>query len=147
MRYLSHLLTLALALSFSVAAHSDESADPATRYRHQSMKAASAHMKAIGELLRHPLPFSEQLPMHTRAMAEFADAIPAMFPRDADYFESEAEEAIWEKWDEFRQRAGATAKAARAVEQAFAAGDLKSAGDSYSRLRRSCKACHDDFRQ
>lgn len=147
MRYYPTIITLVSVLALGALAHADESNDPATKYRQHSMKAASSHMKAIGDLLRHEIPFRHQLAMHTRAMAEFAEGIPDLFPKDADYFESEASDTIWENWDDFRKRAGETAAAARAVEKAFTDKHMSGASDSYSRLRRSCKGCHDDYRE
>lgn len=147
MRYYKTITTLVFALVFSGLAYADESSDPATAYRQQSMKAASQHLKAIKSLLKNDFAFRQQISLHTRAMREFADAIPGMFPKDADYFESEASDTIWEKWDDFGKRAGNTASAAREVEQAFLANNMDKANEAYDRLRRSCKSCHDDYRE
>ena len=118
--------------------HADEEA--IIKYRQQAMKAASAHLKSAGAILKGSVPFQSDLAKHTRALADLGPIIAAGFPEGSDFGETDAKEAVWEKRAEFDQ-------AADKFTQASAAFAANPNGQTMGAVGKSCKGCHKQFRE
>jgi cytochrome c556 len=136
---------LLLWQSTALLAHEDVE-NPETRFRHESMKAARSHLKAIGLMQDNLLEFKGQLRVQASALQLFFVALPDLFPKEGDYAESDASPEIWKKWEEFNAYARDGAKAAE--EMSFFRDPLsEEAMGAFDRVRRACKGCHDKFRE
>jgi cytochrome c556 len=144
--YSACVLALAMVLAPSVAISHSDLKNPQTRYRHQVMKAATSHANSLKELVNYKLPFNGQHKIHAEALRIFFNNLPALFPQNGDYAESDADPKIWQEWDRFnaisREGADAAAILARTTSP-----ESPEALDAYRSLRHSCKSCHDSFRQ
>ena len=134
---------LALAAGVAVAAEPED----IIKYRSAAMKANGAHMAAAGAIIGGKVDYQKQLADHARALAAINKDIVALFPKDTDYGDTKALDAVWTNSAEFQKRARDTAQKADAFAKAVAANDTKNTGARFKELSDSCKACHKDFRK
>ena len=120
--------------------------DAATRYRHEAMKAADAHRKALGDALEAGGPFRSQTPNHAKALRTLVDAIPRLFPKDGDHSESDASPKIWKDWNDFVSKADEAGRIAADLETATTAENWDAAKGHLQKLGKACKGCHDPYR-
>jgi cytochrome c556 len=132
----------ALALE-SQAVHADA---PLIDYRESIMESIGGHTSALAAIVKGEVPYSQDAPLHARAIEPLAKIAPHIFPPDSRTGDTKALPAIWEQPEKFQ-------KALTAFETAAA--DLAKAADQpprelagpLSALAKTCKGCHDDFRK
>lgn len=138
--------TLLIAISVPLAALSAEPED-IIKYRTNVMKANGALMGATGAILQGKVGYKGNLADHARALEAINRDIVALFPKDSDFGDTKAMDAVWSKRAEFEKRAKEAAKAASAFAKVAAGGDAKAAGAAFKTLSDACKGCHKDFRK
>ena len=76
-------------------------------------------------------------------------SIPAWFPPGTgpDVGKTEAKAEIWQKPEDFAAKAQGFREAAAAFETAARGSDLAAIRSAHSNLGKSCKACHDSYRE
>ena len=116
------------------------------KYRSGVMKAVGGQMASLGAILKGQV-FSENLKVHASAMADLAEIVPHVFPEGSGSEKSETLPAVWEKPEEFKQRVDAFVSAAKQFNEIASSGDMKAIGGGIQKLGKSCKGCHDDFRE
>lgn len=134
-------LTIALlitTLGLTLPAAADE--ESIIKYRQNAMKAASAHLKSAGLILKGEVPFQDDLGKHAKALADLGPIIAAGFPEGSDFGETDAKEAVWEEREKFDKAADAFVKASAA----FAAAP---SDETLGAVGKSCKGCHKPFRE
>ncbi|OEJ69550.1 c-type cytochrome [Magnetovibrio blakemorei] len=115
--------------------------------RMEHMKALAASMKALA-----PFAFGEAV-FDGGEVARLAETISArtgqemvrLFPKDSFDTTSEANPAIWQRWDQFERLAEDAQKQAKALAQAALV--KTTVGANFMRLAGACKSCHIEFRQ
>lgn len=135
-----------LALLTAPLNANEDISNPETRFRHEAMKAARSHLKAIREMQENILDYEGQLRVHAHSLQLFFSSIPDLFPREGDYSESDASPEIWKEWEEFNNfaRQGDQAAGELAIyREAYAPG----AAAVFDRIKKACKGCHDKFRE
>lgn len=137
------LLSLVLVLVTASASADDEAV---FKYRKGVMKAIGGQMASIGASMKGQV-FTENLATHATAMAAMAEIAPVLFPKGSGVAKSEALPAIWEKPAEFKARMDDFVSAARDFEKLAKAGDMSGIVGGVKNLGKSCKGCHDDFRE
>jgi cytochrome c556 len=70
----------------------------------------------------------------------------AGFPADSDQGETDALPDIWLDFEGFTQKLEALRKASRSLSEAAAGGDKEAMGDALGKTGKSCKGCHDSFK-
>lgn len=78
-------------------------------------------------------------------------AVLATMPREgfiegSDMGETDAKSAIWENKDKFDSGMDALAENAAALAEAAKSGDMNVIKPVFGKLGKTCKGCHDDFR-
>jgi len=137
------VVALALAAGTAVAAEPED----IIKYRTATMKANGAHMAAANAIISGKVDYKNQLADHARALAAINKDIVALFPKDSDFGDTKALDAVWKNSAEFQKRAKDAAQKADAFAKAVAANDAKNTGARFKELNDSCKACHKDFRK
>lgn len=117
------------------------------KYRQSVMKANGAHMAAAGAIVNGKVDFKKQLGDHAKALQAINKDINSLFPKDSDFGETKALDAVWKNSADFQKRAKDSAQKADAFAKAVASGDSKKFGPGFKELSDSCKACHKDFRK
>lgn len=142
-RHLLAVAALALVAGTAVAAEPED----IIKYRIATMKANGAHMAAAGAIINGKVDYKNQLADHARALSAVNKDIGALFPKDSDFGDTKALDAVWKNSAEFQKRARDTAQKADAFARAVAANDATNTGARFKELSDSCKSCHKDFRK
>jgi cytochrome c556 len=146
MRRLSLAAGLGLLVAASAAVQGAEPED-IIKYRQEVMKSNGAHMAAAAAIIRAKVDFKGDLAYHAAAIRAINKDVAALFPKDSDFGDTEALDAVWKKNAEFRKRAQVAAEKSEAFAKAVAAGDSKNYWARFNDLNDACKACHKDFRK
>jgi cytochrome c556 len=114
------------------------------KYREGIMQSIRGQMGALGAIIRNEVR-AENTMIHARAMSDLAGILPSVFPKGSDVVKSEALPAVWEDAEEFKKTTDGfidlTADFLQAVEND---GDV---AGTFRNLQKSCKGCHDKFRE
>lgn len=148
MRLANHPLLLSVALfAFpAVLAQAAESED-IIKYRQAAMKASAGHMSATNALITGKVDFKNQLGDHVKALQALNKDVAVLFPKDSDFGDTKALEAVWKNSADFKKKSQAARDKADALAKAVAAGDSKNYVPRFKELNDACKACHKDYRK
>ena len=133
-------ITLSAMLLSSVAANED-----VAEYRHLMMESIGAHMKSANMILRGQLDNWDHLQVHAEALRELGDIMPSLFTEGSEG--GEALEVIWEEPEEFSKRVVTFQDAASSFASAATGDDRAAVGEAFGQVGRSCKGCHDRYRE
>jgi len=136
------IVILVGALVLSAGALADGKTE--AKYRSHVMGAIGQTMQALGTIARGGV-HAENMKAHAAIMVQLAGLAPYVFPKGSGGGESEAKPAVWDDAPGFAKAMDRFVEAAAEFDRsAKAGGDVGSAmGD----LGRSCKGCHDDYRE
>ena len=138
-------LTAVIASMPLVAQFDDE--DPVVSYRQSYMSSIGGHVGSVHHLLSNGLDFEGDLLMHAEALAKLTANIARLFPEGSTGGETSAKPAVWAEWDTFVERADANSEAADALLAAARSEDDAAVKEAFRALGKSCRACHDDYRE
>jgi cytochrome c556 len=133
---------LTLLISHQVLADGD--AD--FKYREGVMRTVGGQMSSLAAILRGQVHL-DNLKFHARGLADLARIVPHVFPEGSGVSKSEALPDIWERPDEFRMGVDKFVEAANNMAAAAEGGDMSAIGPAMNALGKSCKGCHDNFRE
>lgn len=136
---------LGLALAALVAACGGSQDSP----REVKFKRIGKVNKTIVEELKQPSPSIEAIKSETATLVGLADELPSWFPIGSgpeSGIDTAARPAVWERPEEFRQAAARFRVATGSLDVAAAASDLGKIRAEVRALAKSCKSCHDKFR-
>lgn len=146
---MKRLLMIALLAAFALPA-SAQFAKPedAIKYRRSGMTMQGAHLGRLGAMVNGRVPFD------ARVAAENAEALALLlklsfggFVEGSDKGDTKAKPAIWAEADKFRAAAGQTQEEAAKLLAAARAGDEAQLKAAFGATARTCKACHDTYRE
>jgi cytochrome c556 len=133
-----------LSVAFAGAALA---AEPVIKYRQSTMKAIGGHMQSIAAIVKGEVPYTDQLVVHARALADTAAFVRPVFEEKATSKDSTAKAEIWQRWDDFATKADAMKAAADKLAATAAAGNQGATRGAVGELGKACKSCHDSFRE
>jgi len=114
------------------------------KYREGIMQSIRGQMSALGAIMRNNVQAENTL-THARAMSDLAAILPDVFPKGSDVTKSETLPSVWEEPEKFREATDGfialTTEFLQAVEND---GDV---AGTFRSLQKSCKGCHDMFRE
>jgi len=114
------------------------------KYRRNVMKAIAGHMGAAGAIVQGKVNYKGDLGDHAKALQALTHDIPGLFPKDSDFGDTNALDAVWSKRAEFEKHAKDASGKAVAFAKAAQGGN---AGAAFKALGEACKGCHKDFRR
>lgn len=117
------------------------------KYRQNVMKAQAAHLAAVGAIIQGKVDYKNQLSDHMKALQASTKDVPALFPKDSDFGETKALDAVWKNNADFQKRSKDSHDKVNALAKAVAANDSKNYGARFKDVADSCKACHKDYRK
>lgn len=117
--------------------------------RHEKYEEIGDAMKAIGRTLKSDSPDLAVIRKGADTVATLAPQIKGWFPAGTgpDVGKTEAKAEIWQKPEDFNAKADAFARSATAFQAAARGGDLNAIRAAQGNLGKSCKACHDLYRE
>jgi cytochrome c556 len=117
------------------------------KYRKSVMTAIRGHMGAIAGIIKGKTVNKGDLKTHATAMAVLSKMAGNVFPEGSDFGETGSKAEVWEKPAEFKKAMVAFQSAADGLAKVAASGDMKAVGGAFGKLGKSCKGCHDTFRE
>lgn len=150
MRSFPSRLLVAGLCAFMLSAHSG--ATGVVKERMELMKGLSISNTLLKSMVRGEIPWNQAAAREHAGTIYLlsADALTKLFPEDSLQAPTEALPAIWRNWTEFQEIAGETRYWAQVLYWSLEK-DTRGPSDettkALSRLSRTCKTCHIDYRQ
>ena len=117
--------------------------------RHEKYEAMGDAMKAAGRQLKSDSPDLAVVRKNAGIINAFAPQIPSLFPPGTgpDAGKTDAKAEIWQKPDDFLAKSRDFTAAARAFNAAAQGSDLAAIRAAHGAMAKTCKACHDLYRE
>jgi cytochrome c556 len=117
--------------------------------RHENYEKIGDAMKVIGRELKGDSPDLAQVRQNADVIATLAPQVKTWFPQGTgpDVGKTDAKAEIWQKPDDFAAKARDFETAAAAFKTAAAGNDVAAIRAAQGNLGKSCKACHDLYRE
>jgi cytochrome c556 len=117
------------------------------KYRKNMMKAIGGHTSAAAAIVQGKVDYKAHLAEHARALQVLTKDIPALFPKDSDFGDTEAKDAVWTKRADFEKAAKNARTKVEAFAKAVQGGNQQAMAASFKDMGEGCKGCHKDFRK
>lgn len=141
------LLIVGLMLT-PLTSFSHSGATGVVKQRMDMMKQFKKEIKVIRKMVRGDLPVNRQTVLQTGGnIEESAKQLADLFPPESNPHPSEADDLIWQEWDQFVDSVRLMSEQARLLQQAAETGETDSIATAYKKLNSSCKQCHELYRQ
>src|SRR3970282_1753269 len=95
------------------------------KYRQNVMKSQGAHLAAVAAIIQGKVDYKNQLGDHVKALQATTKDIPGLFPKDSDFGETKALDAVWQKNADFQKLAKDSQQKACVLSKAVVANDSK----------------------
>ena len=116
-------------------------------YRKDVMLSMAAHLTALTELLAGGLELDERhVETQATSLGLNAQLVSSLFPPGSDEGDTSALPGIWQRPEQFLNRAEAAEREGRNLVAAAGSGDREFMVQSLRRLADACRDCHRDFR-
>lgn len=132
-----------LAYSSGIWAHSG--ATGIVKERMDNFKESKASMKILKKAVRNK--DFETIVEEAQSIHRWASKLTTYFPEGSNQHPSEALDLIWTELDRFELRAVDQLEASDRLIGAGKSRDAGEAAAAFVELGKSCKACHDDYRE
>ncbi|MCR4300279.1 MAG: cytochrome c [Sulfuricaulis sp.] len=117
------------------------------KYRKNMMQAIGGHTSAAGAIVQGKVDYTPHLAEHARALQVLTKDIPALFPKDSDFGDTEAMDVVWTKRADFEKAAKTAKIRVAAFAKAVQSGNPQAITASFKDMGEACKGCHKDFRK
>ena len=139
------LLVFCLTIPFATAqAQSDEAY---LAYRQKVMQAQGASMGAIGQILKHKLPYSGHIATHANDINRLSKLISDAFKKEITAGKTDAKPDVWKDWDKFVAAAEKLGQESAKLAKVASSGDMAAIGAQRKALGKACGGCHKPFRK
>jgi cytochrome c556 len=115
-------------------------------YRQKVMQGIGADMGAIGDILKHGLPFTASIAIHAAKIERAAALIGPAFEKRVVEGETDAKPEIWQEPEDWQEHIDALETAAANLEETAGGDDPEAVRAAVKKLGGACGDCHDDFR-
>ncbi|MFZ0789717.1 MAG: cytochrome c [Chromatiaceae bacterium] len=124
-------------------------AEDAVDYRQGAMNVFSWNLGHMGAMVKGEVPFD------TAAFQGYAQDLAAAvkldvlkgFPEESVTDESDAKDEIWLNWSGFESKLQDMRAESAKLAEVTAGGDEAAIKAQFDATRKTCKACHDDYKQ
>lgn len=133
-------------LLFATAAHAD--AEKAVDYRQAVMNVYAWNVTTMGDMVKGKTAFdAAAFASHAMDLAAAAKLeLMAAFPEDSITDESDAREEIWLDFGKFEDKHQALREQSAKLAEVAAGGDEAAMKEQFGATAKTCKGCHDDFK-
>ena len=138
-----------LTLAFcATGAQADAVVEKVVDYRQGVMNVYAYNVTSMRDMARGKTDFdAAAFARYARDLAVAAGLdVLAGFPEDSINDESDASDTIWLDWDEFRDRQEDLLEQAAKLAEVAAGGDEAAMKEQFAETAKTCKTCHDDFK-
>jgi cytochrome c556 len=126
-----------------------ETAKKLMKERHDNYEEIGDSMKVITRQLKSSNPDLDKIRKGADTIATLAPQVPGWFPAGSgpEAGKTHAKAEIWQRPDDFAAKAKAFEQAATAFRTTAQGTDLEAIRSAHADLGKSCKACHDLYRE
>ena len=122
--------------------------EDAAKYRQGSFTVMAAHFGRLGAMASGKAPYDAKLAQDNAAIVEFMSKLPwAGFTADSQSVKSKAKPDVWTDKAKFDQGAEKMMTEVAKLNVAAKAGNLDALKAAFGETAKTCKACHDAFRE
>ena len=136
---------LALSLSSPPAVLAHKGAMGIVKERMDKFKASEKATKRIKQALSRG--DIAMVMAEAEFLVSWASEMDSYFPENSNQSPSEAKDEIWLQWDDFVGAIQSFENASTALIDAAAAEDPRAMDSAFSDMTKSCKSCHQQFRE
>lgn len=145
-------LTLALATALTATAipamAQFQKPEDAVKYRQSAFSVMAAHFGRLGAMANGKAPFDAKMAEENAAVVEFMSKLPwAGFAANTEGVKSKAKPEMWAEKAKFDQGAEKMRAEAAKLAVASKAGNLDALKAAFGETAKTCKACHDAYRE
>ena len=116
-------------------------------YRQKVMKSMGASMGAIGDILKHKLPFAGHIGVHASDISRMSAVIAEAFEKEITEGRTDSKPDVWQDWDKFVGAAEALQEQGAKLAEVASGGDMAAIGAQVKNLGKACGDCHKPFRK
>ena len=124
-----------------------ENAAGVIKYRQKVMGSQSGHLGGIFAILKGGLPYKGHIAEHARALSASSKIIADIFPEGTGEGKTDAKAVIWQKWDDYKAKAGDLGREAAKLEKIARSGSMADIGAQAKKVGKTCGGCHKKFRK
>ena len=139
------ITALALSLSSPPAALAHKGAMGIVKERMDKFEASEKATKRIKQALSRG--DTAVITAEAEFLVSWAREMESYFPKNSNQFPSEAKDEIWLQWDDFVGAIHSFDQVAQALIEAAATEDPRVMGSAFKEMTKSCKSCHQQFRE
>jgi cytochrome c556 len=141
---ISQVTVISLAAAAATLAYAADATNPPVKARQEAMDTIGKNTKLLSQMAKGERAFDAgEASAAVATIGQTADKVPDLFKTKADDPESTAKDAIWDDYDDFTKKVDALKTAATEADMS----SLDSLKASLMELGKSCKSCHDDYRE
>lgn len=142
------LLLSAFTLAVAGSAQAQPSATDAVDFRQGVMNVYAWNLNNLRDMVRGDVLFdTAAFQTHAADLATAARLdVTKGFPEDSITDESDARDEIWLNWSAFLEKREALKEQSAKLVEVSATGDEAAMKEQFGATARTCKGCHDDFK-
>lgn len=141
------LLVGMLGLVFMLTGAQAQSDEHYLGYRQKVMKSMGASMGAIGDILKHKLPFAGHIGVHASDISRMSAVIAEAFEKEIVEGRTDSKPEVWQDWDKFVAAAETLQEEGAKLADIASGGDMAAIGAQVKNLGKACGDCHKPFRK
>jgi len=140
------LLSLTLALCAASVQAGD--VEKAVDYRQGVMNVFAYNVTSMSDMVKGKTAFdAAAFAHHAKDLAAAARLdVLAGFPEDSINDDSDASDTIWLAWDKFQGKLEALREQSAKLAEVAAGGNEAAMKEQFGKTAKTCKGCHDDFK-
>lgn len=122
--------------------------EDAVKYRQSAFSVMAAHFGRLGAMASGKAPFDAKVAQENAAVVEFMSKLPwAGFTPNTEGVKSKAKPEVWMDKAKFDQGSEKMVAEVAKLNAAAKAGNLDALKAAFGETAKTCKACHDAFRE
>jgi cytochrome c556 len=148
MKVITGLILAIAALGFSgMASAQFAKPEDAIKYRKSTMFVMAQHYGRIGAMVNGKVPFNAKAAADNAAIAESLSRLPwAAFGEGTDMGDTKAKFEIWKEQAKFKEDADKMQSEMSKLAVAARTGNLDTIKTAFTATSKTCKSCHDAYR-
>ena len=122
--------------------------EDSVKYRQSALSVMAAHFGRLGAMASGKAPFDAKVAQENAAVVEFMSKLPwAGFTPNTEGVKSKAKPEVWMDKAKFDQGSEKMVAEVAKLNAAAKAGNLDALKAAFGETAKTCKACHDAFRE
>jgi len=144
-------LAVSLSLLANMLQAGEIKPESAIEYRQSAFHIMGWHFKTMGAMVKGEIPFNKETFSKKADIVAFVSTLPSegflKGTSSSEFVESKTKALLWEKMDDVKAKAEANQKETKALAEIAKTGDEKAIKEQFGKTAKTCKACHDDYRE